>query len=126
MMTGDNWTEQIAFDGTASAVIIVTGISECAARRFELRLECLGLGTYLTPMPMAVYIWDARETNTAREYYRSIFKVGTCWRISGKIDYDEEQLVFTDPVYMAYSGEACEKLRYAMRNLENNNAICDQ
>lgn len=113
MISGDTWTERVELEGFASAVVMVTAMSDCPAKRFELRLECIGLGTHNTPIPVTVYIWDERPANEAREYYRSKFEVGSFWRISGRIDY-EETIVFSDPVYMSYSGRACEILSDAL------------
>lgn len=116
MIAGENWTEQTTFEGNASAVVIVTGIQECAATRFEFRLECIGLDAYSGPMDIAVYFWDERDAKEARLFFRSTFEIGSCWRISGKIEYDTDAVHFLDPVYMPYSGKACEQLVYRMNN----------
>lgn len=111
MMTGETFTEQMEFDGNASAVVIITNKIYCAAKKFECNLEGIALGNYSRKIPISIYIWDERESSAARAYYDSTFEIGSFWRISGKIEIGEEgSPVFIDPVYMPYRGAACKVL----------------
>lgn len=113
MMTGETWQEQTAFEGVASTIVVVTGISDCTDKSYEIRVDCLGLDSFSGAVPMAFYIWSERTDGSAREDYTSMFKVGSYWRISGKIEYVESEIQFIDPVYMPYQGVACETLKRA-------------
>lgn len=119
MMTGESWSEHKEFEGHASAVVIVTDVRGTACTRYEVQLECLALGSYSGPFSLAVYIWDEREASWCRDFYYSTFKIGSCWRISGRIEYDDNGLVFVDPIYMPFNGNACELLlQHANLNVE--------
>ena len=121
--TDESWPEQVSFEGNASAVVIVAKTEEgfpggAPSDRYEFILDCIGLDEFLTSMPILVYLHmlDGQNIPSAREYYESIFKVGSCWRISGKIGHYADCVSFDDPVYMPYSGKACQKLVSAMHN----------
>ena len=111
-VTGETWTEQVSFEGHASAVMIVTHVDGCAASRYEFRLEGLALGAGSDPLDVMAYFWDEREHNLCRDFYHSTFTLGSCWRISGKIESQDQAIVFIDPIYMPFSGKACELLRH--------------
>lgn len=111
MVTGEVWTEQVSFEGQAYAVVIVKRVEDYPGTRYELRLECLALDSSSGPLSLTVFLWDDREAGWCRDHYRSKFEVGTCWRISGKIDCYCDSLTFIDPVYMPFEGKASELLR---------------
>ena len=121
--TEDVSKEQASFEGNASAVVVVAKTEEgvpggSPSDRCAFILHCIGLDTFLTPMTILVYFHarDGQNIGSAREHYQSIFKIGSCWRISGKIGHYAESVYFDDPVYMPYAGEIPEILNNAARN----------
>lgn len=116
MITGESWKEQCSFSGHGSAVVMVIGTQECATEKtYEFRIECIGLDSYSKPATIVAYIWDKRDTDTARQHFQTLFKKGTFWRFSGSIEYDDGTIVFVDPVHMPFYGEACEYLASAQQ-----------
>jgi hypothetical protein len=112
MMTGEKWRDDPCFEGHGSTVLIVTALESYACSPLEVHVEGIGLDSFHGPMNIKIYFWDNRETSVAREYYESTFGVGSIWRVSGTIEYEENGIIFIDPVYMAYSGEKASLLKY--------------
>lgn len=115
MVTNESWKEQCSFSGHGSTVVMVIGTQECPAEKYEFRIECVGLDSFSMPVPIVAYIWDKRDTNTARQYFQVLFEKGTFWRFSGSIEYEDNTITFVDPVYMPFYGEACELLASAQK-----------
>lgn len=113
-MTGDNWNEETTFCGFGSAVIMVVSTSDCPAKNYEFMIDCLGLDCYSRLVPMVVYLWDKRPAEKARDYFQSHFTKGSFWKLSGRVDFEGDHLVFTDPVYMPYDGDAQKLFKTAI------------
>lgn len=120
MRSAETRSDHIVFEGTASCVAKVMAVEPQPSGENEssvFMLECLG-GPQLTggkPIPILVYIFDdKRDYYAARDYYSTVFEIGSFWRISGPIEYDHDAVVFLAPVYMPYAGDTCELLEHSI------------
>lgn len=111
MMTNEKWSDSPCFSGNASTVIIVTYTTSHPGPNFEFYIEAIGLDSYSVPANMRVYIWANRDSMNVQEDYEKIFEIGSVWRVSGQIEVEDNCIVFVDPVYMPYHGEACKSLK---------------
>lgn len=112
MMTNEQWSDSPCFFGHASTVIIVTYAASHPGPNYEFYLEAIGLDSFSAPADMKAYIWDKRDSGRMQEHYEKLFAIGSTWRISGKIEIEDKCIVFVDPVYMPYIGEACKSLKH--------------
>ena len=114
------------FSGHVTAIMIVTHAESHGHIRpnsheipYEFYLEGFCLNSYTAPKNVKAYIYDKREIKVAREYCERTFEIGSIWRVSGQIEYDD-CIVFVDPVYMPYNGEEADALRdWFDRNTKN-------
>lgn len=111
MMTNDRWSDSPSFSGNASTVIIVTSVASHPGPNYEFYIEAIGLDSFSGPTEMRVYIWDKRDSSGVQEHHEKLFQIGSIWRVSDQIEVEDNCVVFVDPVYMPYHGEACKNLK---------------